>query len=153
MIKLILSIVALVLIGLSLYVYMDKESTPSTQPAAHKAVAVEQPSIKDEPTKTASVKKVEQVAQAKATQKSVPAEKPSVASSSSEDTAQAEAEIGKGLTLESIENADVSDEEKERMKMDIAYRKIKHAEKRSVMTREELMDLFRNDVKNGLISK
>ena len=62
MIKLILSVVALVLIGLSLYVYMDKESTPSTQPAAHKAVAVEQPSIKDEPTKTASVKKVEQVA-------------------------------------------------------------------------------------------
>ena len=147
MIKLILSIVALVLIGLSLYVYMDKESTPSTKPAAHKAVAVEKPSVKDEPTKTASVKKVEQVAQKKVLPKSK-AEKTTSTVSVKEDAGLAEVEIGKGLTLESIENADVSDEEKERMRDDLAYRE-SFKPSNSNLTDKEILETIKKDIANG----
>ncbi|HIP12305.1 MAG TPA: hypothetical protein EYG73_06255 [Arcobacter sp.] len=54
-----------------------------------------------------------------------------------------ESEIGKGLTLESVENADVSDEEKVRMRNDLIYYQAIHAEPSIQPTENELIKMIR----------
>jgi len=66
---------------------------------------------------------------------------------------ESEDEIGKGLTLEDIENADVSDEEKERMRDDLAYYQDLHTEPSERLSDKEILKIIEEDLKNGFIKK
>jgi len=115
MIKFVLAFIALILVILGIYTYTNQESekTVPTPASVTQKVEVQEteevlPQTKEVKEKTSSVKN--------ATVKS-----PKVVShKTSYEMADTE-EIGKGLTLESIENADVSDEEKERMIDQMVY--------------------------------
>ena len=66
------------------------------------------------------------------------------------DNVESGNEIGKGLTLEDIENVDVSDEEKERMKMDFLYHQSSQMKDEPSLNGEEIQNMIENDLKNGL---
>jgi hypothetical protein len=65
-------------------------------------------------------------------------------------TSHEENEIGKDLTLESIENADVSDEEKERMIDDIAYRLSLEKLDEPSLSEEEILELIEKGLPGDL---
>jgi hypothetical protein len=60
-------------------------------------------------------------------------------------------EIGESLTLEGIENADVSDEEKERMRDDLAYQKSFDIAPSNNLTDEEVIKLIDTGVNDGML--
>jgi len=64
------------------------------------------------------------------------------------DSAESFDEIGKGLTLEDIENANVSDEEKERMKNDMVYYQGLHTEPSKPLSDEEILQIIEHDIKH-----
>jgi len=65
------------------------------------------------------------------------------------DSVESTDDIGEGLTLEDIESADVSDEEKERMRDDLVYYQAKHTEASEPVSEEEILKIIIEDTKNG----
>jgi len=63
------------------------------------------------------------------------------------DSAESSDEIGKGLTLEGIENADVGDEEKEWMRDDLAYYNNLHMDEKSSLSDDEILEQIKQDLK------
>ena len=130
--KFVLGLVALVLVGLLLYVYTGKENKQPQKQTVHKTV-------KEETSSQEEVTFVEKKVPEKvkpAVQHTVKKESLKVQSTSSEvqNTSNSDGEIGKGrqdevadfskigegLTLEGIKNSNVSDQEKELMLDDLA---------------------------------
>jgi len=142
MIKFVLAFIALILVILGIYTYSNQDAkktvpTPSSVTKVTQKVEVEEteevlPQTKEVKAKTSSVKNT--------TVKS-----PKVVSHKTSNEMEDTEEIGKGLTLESIENADVSDEEKEIMKMDMLYYQSKHLKAKSSLTDEEIQQMLLND--------
>ena len=140
--KFVLGLVALVLVGLLLYVYTGKENKQPQKQTVHKTVKEETPSHEV----VASVEKKVSVKVKPVVQHTVKKESLKVENSSNSD-----GEIGEGLTLESIENADVSDEEKEVMRADMAYYHVIHSEPSKPLNHEESIKMIEDDIKNGII--
>jgi len=148
MIKFVLAFIALILVMLGIYTYsnQDAKKTVPTSPSVTKVtqkVEVEEtekvlPQTHEVKAKTSSVKNT--------TVKS-----PKVVSHKTSNEMEDTEEIGKGLTLESIENADVSDEEKERMRDDMAYYQGLHAEPSEPLTDETIVKMIDEDLKNGFV--
>ena len=117
--KFVLGLVALVFIGLAVYVYTGKDYKQPQKQTVHKIVKEETPS---QEAVTSVEKKVSEKVKP-VVQHTVKKENLKVESTSLEvqNTSNSDGEIGEGLTLEGIESADVSDEEKERMRDDLAF--------------------------------
>ena len=141
--KFVLGLVALVLVGLLLYVYTGKENKQPQKQTVHKTVKEETPSHEV----VASVEKKVSVKSKPVVQHTVKKESLKVANTSNSD-----GEIGEDLTLESIENADVSEEEKAVMRMDIAYKHNQNSEPSKPLSYEEMRNMIEQDVKNGITS-
>ena len=67
---------------------------------------------------------------------------------SQEQTQEMEEEVGKGLTLEGIENADVSDEERERMIDDMVYDKDLNTPHEPTLGEAEILKIINEDNKD-----
>ena len=63
------------------------------------------------------------------------------------DSTKSSDEIGKDLTLEGIENANVSDEEKERMRDDLAYYNNLHMDEKPSLSDDEILEQIKQDLK------
>ena len=145
MIKFVLAFIALILVMLGIYTYTNQESekTVPTPASVTQKVEVQEteevlPQAKEVKEKTSSVKN--------ATVKS-----PKVVShKTSYEMADTE-EIGKGLTLESIENADVSEEEKMRMISDLIYYNKQHNINQSEVTASDIESLMKADFEKNLV--
>jgi len=110
--KFVLGLVALVLVGLLLYVYTGKENKQPQKQTVHKTVKEVTPSKEE----VISIEKKVSETTKPSVQHTVKKESLKI-----EKTSNSGGEITKDLTLEGIENADVSDEEKVQMKDDMAY--------------------------------
>jgi len=144
MIKVILGLVAVVFLALAGYMF-----TQSSKTAEHKVAQkvktkvttsheVEKPKV--------SQPKVKEHLSAKVEKKDV-MDKVITSHKSAEisDSAESSDEIGKGLTLEGIENADVSDEEKERMRDDLAYHLSLEKRNETSLSEEEILELIEKE--------
>ena len=139
MIKFILAVIAMIFVGLAAYVYMNPKETDTsvtkvTQKTETSIVKQETPSVQKE-----SVSAKAEVVSKKSSAKNTTAKSPKVVShETSQEMADTE-EIGKGLTLESIENADVSEEEKDRLLGElVSYESYKVRNEPSVAPEEDL---------------
>ena len=145
MIKFVLISVAAVLVLLGIYTYSQQaESKPSvsTSPVAEKKVTVEEK--KEVSPQTQHVTKPKTLPK-----KEMAAESPKVVSHESTQERGNEMEIGKGLTLEDIENADVSEEEKAQMRDDLAYYQSLHTPPSDPLSDEEILETIKEDLKNN----
>jgi len=135
MIKFVIGLIALIFVALTAYVYTGKKGKEVTKRVVtHKVVKEEVTESKVEKpvevTKEVGTSVKQNVVEKKLTGKST---------SSKEKYVISENEIGKGLTLESIENADVSDEEKERLLSElVSYESYKVRNEPSVAPEEDL---------------
>jgi len=149
LIKFILAIIAMIFVGLAAYVYMNPKETDTsvakvTQKTETSIVKQETPSVQKE-----SVSAKAEVVSNKSSAKNTTAKSPKVVShETSQEMADTE-EIGKGLTLESIENANVSEEEKERMLDDMVYYQGEHTEPSAPLSDEEIQKTIEEDIKLG----
>ena len=145
--KFVLGLVALVFIGLALYVYTGKDHKQPQKQTVHKTVKEETPSQEEV---TSVEKKVSEKVKP-VVQHTVKKENLKVEGTSSEvrNTSNSDGEIGEGLTLESIENADVSDEEKERLLGElVSYESYKVRNEPSALPEEDLERLKQTIEKN-----
>jgi hypothetical protein len=145
MIKFVLISVAAVLVLLGIYTYSQQtESKPtvSTSPVTEKKVTVEEK--KEVLPQTQHVTKQETLPKKEMTTAS-----PKVVSHESTQERGNEMEIGKGLTLEDIENADVSEEEKERMRDDLALYLDLHTPPSEPLSDEEILETIKEDLKKN----
>jgi hypothetical protein len=147
MIKFVIGLIALIFVALAVYVYTDKKGQEVTKSiVTHKVLKKEV--TKDKVLKPVKVtKKVVSTKPManKKTERLVKSTSPEVQMTNSEN------EIGEGLTLESIENADVSDEEKERIIDDMAYYQGLHTEPSESLSDKEIQKMIDEDLKNGFI--
>ena len=137
--KFVLGLVALVLVGLLLYVYTSKENKQPQKQTVHKTLKEVTP-LQEEVT---SVEK-------KVSQKAKPVVQHAVRKESLkevEKTSNSEGKIGEGLTFEGIENADVSDEEKQRMLDQLVYRQGLNAEYEP-LSKEDRREILLKNLKN-----
>jgi len=143
MIKFVLVFIAVILMILGIYNYSNQSTEKNTP----------KPTISDKKKEVAKIEKVSIVTQAHKEKKSA-VKNTRVTSQkvvSQKPIQGMEQEINKGLTLESIENANVSDEEKELLIADIVYHQTNIEDEAEVLTFEEGLELIANDVKNGII--
>jgi len=148
MIKFLLGFVAFVIVLLAAYMFTNKSEETAKKETITK---VEKKDVSNKEVEVSEIKEV------KTSQKIISVTKPSqnlqrnaskvtsMSNDSIEDT------IGEGITLESIENADVSEEEKDRMRDDMAYYQSVHMPYRPTLNDEEILKLIKEDLKNGLI--
>ena len=139
--KFVLGLIALVLIGLMLYVYTGKDHKQPQKQTVHKTVKEETPS-KEVVT---SVEKPKPVVQHTVKKESLKVES---TSSKVQNTSNSDGEIGEDLTLESIKNADVSDEEKERMISLAAYRETSAKTEKTELSEEDFLKVLKNHFNN-----
>ena len=149
MIKFVLVFIAVILMILGIYNYSNQSTEIHTP----------KPTISEKKKEVKEIEKVsivtQEVKEKKSSVKNITALSPKVVSElpihvNGEESMQDEEEIGKGLTLESIENADVSDEEKKVMKLDMVYNQSKHMPYEPTLNEEEIINMLENDMKNGL---
>jgi len=143
MIKFILGFIAIVLLALVAYTF-----TQSEKKAEHKVVKevetkventqkVEQPKVTQPKVKKHISVKEDAIDEVITSQKSVEIS----------DSVESSDEIGKDLTLEGIENANVSDEEKARMRDDLTYYQAEHTEPSEPLGNEEVEKMMIEDLK------
>ena len=154
LIKFILAIIAMIFVGLAAYVYMNPKETDTsmtnvTQKTETSIVKKETPSVQQESVSA----KAEVVSKKKSSAKNTTVKSPKVVSSETSNEMVDTEEIGKGLTLEGIENADVSDEEKDLMLTDMVYYQSKHMPEEPSLTEEEILQMIEQDAKNGILNK
>jgi hypothetical protein len=147
MIKFVIGLMALIFVALAVYTYTDKKVEEVTKSAVTHKVVKEVTEKKV--SKPAHVTKKVLSAKPMAKKKT---EDVLVKSTSHEvQTTNTENAIGEGLTLEGIENADVSDEEKQRMRDDMAYYQGLHTEPSEPLSDKEIQTMIDEDLKNGFI--
>ena len=142
--KFVLGLISLVLVALIFYVYTDKDEKQPQKQTVHKTVKEVTPSSEVE----TSVEKKVSVKSKPVVQHSVQKERLNVKKTSYSDD-----KIGEEFTLESIENTDVSEEEKIRMLDDIAYTKSLEVSDEPTLSDEEILKIIDEDLKNGFIQK
>jgi len=146
--KFIIGLIALIFIALVVYIFTGKNHKEVAKSAvAHK---IEKMDV----TKTKVEKHVEVVREVSSSVKSVAKQdKTNVKKDSNEENfASSENEIGKGLTLEGIENADLSDEESERMRDDLANYKNAQERTSTSISLEEIVQFIKKDFEQDLIN-
>jgi hypothetical protein len=145
MIKFVLLFIAVTLMTLGIYNYSN-QSTEKNTPT---------PTISEKKKEVKETEKVSVVAQEvkekKSSAKNIMVKSPKVVSTKSTHEMVNKEEIGKGLTLESIENADVSDEEKEIMLTDMLYYQNKHNTNNDRLTPSEIDALMTKDIEEGRV--
>ena len=143
MIKFVLVFSAVILMILGIYSYSNQSTEKNTP----------KPTISDKKKEVIKIEKVSVVTQAlkeeKKSLKNMSVKSPKIVSK--EPIQEVKKEIGKDLTLESIENENLSDEEKELLIADIAYHQTSIEDEAEVLTFKEGLELIANDVKNGII--
>jgi hypothetical protein len=122
----------------------QKEVAPSSH--------VEKKEPKPEPTKTAKVEKKVQNPSKKKIDETYDGEFDPIPGryESQDDPAEIEAmkdKVGEGLTLEQIEKMNISEEEKERLKDDLAYYQSRHDFKGESVSSEEVERIVEEDMK------
>ena len=134
MIKFLLGFVTLMVVLLAAYMFTDKPNeTPKTT-----MTKVEKRDVSEKRVEVSETKEV------KTSKKVVSVAKPlKDLKRKVSKVSHAKAAIGEGLTLESIENADVSDEEKERLINDMVY----HESLKEI----ELENLSEDEIENMII--
>lgn len=143
MIKFVLAVVAVVFVGLAYYAYTDKPNNIDVKTAV----------TEKEPRKTEKVSVVAQdLKEKKSSIKNIMAKSPKIVSKESNEEMENEMEIGEDLTLEGIENTDLSDEKKEEMLNDLAYSMVNLVEDEQTPTEEEILKTILED-ENNLNSK
>ncbi len=148
MIKFVLAFIALILVMLGIYTYSNQDAK-KTVPTSSSVTKVTQ---KVEVEETEEVLPQTQEVKAKTSSvKNTTVKSPKVVSSETSNEMVDEEEIGKGLTLESIENADVSDEEKGRMRDDMIYQQSINMEPSNPISDEEILKVIEKDLQAGQI--
>jgi len=142
MIKFIIGLIAVVFIALVAYMFTQSENkeTKKIETKVTKSHEVEKPKVsklKEKEHLSAKVEKKD------VTDKVVASQRDTEVSNSAEPSD----EIGKGLTLEGIENVDVSDEEKERMRDDLVYYQNQNTELSKALSDEEILEIIKEDLK------
>ena len=145
MIKFVIGSIALIFVVLAVYVYTGEKSEEVSKSVVTHEV------VKDKANKRETVEVVNEVSSQ--TKPTVKKDKLLVENTynTEEETLNSEDGTGKGLTLESIENADVSDEEKERMVDYMIYQQSLNMEPSEPLSEEEILNIIEQDLKNGLI--
>jgi len=147
--KFVLGLVALVLVGLLLYVYTGKENKQPQKQTVHKTVKEVTPSHEEVALVEKKVsEKTKPVVQRTEKKGSLKVQSTSL---KVQNTSNSDGEIGEGLTLESIENADVSDEEREIMLTDMLYYQNKHNPNNNRLTPSEIEALMTKDIEEGRV--
>jgi len=143
MIKFVLAFIALILVMLGIYTYSNQDAK-KTVPTS--------PSVTQEVEETEEVSpQIQEVKAKKSSAKNITVKSPKVVSHEVNQEVVNEEDIGKGLTLESIENMDLNKEEKELLMADMVYYQSKFNKPSKVLTFEEGLKLIADDVKNGII--
>ena len=93
----------------------------------------------------------QEVKEKKSSAKNIAVKSPKVVSKESNKEMENKTEISEGLTLESIENADVSDEKQQRMLDDMAYNESLKVTDSHKLSDEEILKIIDEDLKNNLI--
>ena len=149
--KFVIGLIALIFIALAVYVFTGKSGKDiAKSTVTHKMNKTE--AIKAEVAKPINVAKEADPSSKQKVQKN---DKMSVKSTSSNEgqvSTSSENEIGKGLTLESIENANVSEDKKEQMITDILYQQSLNTIDEPSLTEEDVLRLIDEDLKNGLLN-
>jgi len=144
MMKFVLGLIVAILVALGIYTYSN-QSTEKSNPT---------PSISEKKIEVKKTEKVSVVAHEvkakKSSAKNITAKSPKVVSSETSNEMADEEEIGKGLTLEGIENADVSEEKKQIMIGEMLYYNTTHRPESQInsLSRKELYDQIHGDMKN-----
>ena len=142
--KFVLGLVALVFIGLAVYVYIGKDHKQPQKQTVHKTVKEVAPSSEEVTSVEKKVSaKVKPVVQHTVKKESLKVENASV---EVQNTSSSDGEIGEGLTLEGIENADVSEVERERMRDNMAYQQSLEPSE-PTLSEEEILKLIDQDLK------
>jgi len=152
MIKFVLVFIAVILMGLGIYNYSNQSTeihtpTPTISEKKKEVKEIEKVSVV-----TQEVKEKESSVERITVQSSAVISKEPIPKIENEEMEMGEdEEIGKGLTVESIDNASVSNERKEIMRSDMAYFKSLNTEPSVPLSHEEIVKMVEDDVKNGLI--
>ena len=145
MIKFVLGLIALIFVTLAVYVYTDKQGKEITKSVVtHKMV-------KKEVTTTKVSKPVTVAKEVSTFVNPKDLLVKDISSNENQLTNSQENEIGKGLTLEGIENADVSEEVKKRLLDDMIYNHSTDMEQRPSLNNEELEKIIIEDLEKGLL--
>ena len=143
--KFVLILIAAILVFLGIYTYSN-QTTDKSAPV---------PKISEKKVEVQKTEKVsvvtQEVIEKKSSVKNIAAKSPKVVSKESNKEMENKTEISEGLTLESIENADVSDEEQERMLDDMAYNESLKVTDSRKLSDEEILKIIDEDLKNGPI--
>ena len=144
MIKFVLVFIAVILMILGIYNYSNQSTEIHTQ----------KPTISEKKKEVKETEKVSVVAQEvnvkKSSEKNIMVTSPKVVSELPINVNDEE-EIGKDLTLESIENTDVSDEEKEHMLDDMVYNQSINSPSSDPIGDEENLNILYEDLSSGHI--
>jgi hypothetical protein len=142
MIKFLLGFVTLMVVLLAAYMFTDKPNeTPKTT-----MTKVEKRDVSEKRVEVSETKEV------KTSKKVVSVAKPlKDLKRKVSKVSHSEAAIGEGLTLESIENADVSDEEKKDMLDDLVFNYSLNMEDSPSLSEEELLKVIEEDLKKDQI--
>jgi len=150
MIKFVLAFIALILVILGIYTYSNQDAK-KTVPTSSSVAKVTQKVEVEETEEVLPQAQAQEVKAKKSSVKNITVKSPEVVSHETSYEMVDEEEIGKGLTLEGIENADVSDEEKEVMRNDLVYYQGLQVKPSEPTTDEEMRNIIIEDLKSGLI--
>ena len=138
--KFVLGLIVAILVALGIYTYSN-QSTEKSNPT---------PSISEKKIDVRKTEKVSVVAREvqkkKSSVKNITVKSPKVVSQKVSRETEDGKTIGEGLTLEGIENTDVSDEEKEGMRDDMAYYQSLHMKPKPALNEEEILKLIEEDI-------
>jgi hypothetical protein len=141
MIKVLLGFVAFIVVLLTAYMFSNK---PNETVKKETITKVEKKDVSEEQVEVPEVKEVKTPKKVISVAKS-----PKVVSRKS--TQEMKEEIGEGLTPESIENTDISDEEKERMRNDLIFHQSQNIEFSEPLNNKEIEEMIIDDLKSGQI--
>jgi len=134
--KFVIGFIALIFVALAVYTYTDKKGVSvSKSVVTHK---VEKVGVTEAKVSEPVVMKAEKTPSKPVANKSI--KKGLVGKS----TSNPENEMGKVLTLESIENMDISDEEKERMVNLEAYKETSMNQRETSLSEEDFLKILKN---------
>jgi len=138
--KFVLILIAAILMFLGIYTY----SNQTTEKSAPIPKTFEKKVEAQETEKISVV--TQEVKEKKSSIKNIVVKSPKVVSQEVSREMEDGKTIGEDLTLESIENADVSDEEKEGMRDDMAYYQSLHTKPKPALNEEEILKLIEEDI-------
>ena len=144
MIKFVLISITTVLVILGIYIYSNQEDKKSISVSS-----ISEKNVKIRKTENISPQ-IQKVKEKKSSSKDLTEKPPKVISQEITKEEETEEEIGKGLTLESIESADASKEEKERMRNDFMYYQSIHIKPSTPLNDKEIEKMIVEDLTNGL---